>query len=1397
MSVGHSHFVRFPTLILILILLLLVGCQQLGSQDAVPTPTSKKPGTSPKHQPDIAQAESPVLSALEESVSLRFKHIPPDQGLSQSVVQDIIQDDQGFLWLGTQDGLNRFDGYEFKVFKSDPRSDNSLRGNLVSSLAKDSTGMIWIGTSDGGLNRYDPTTGTFQHFTHDPEDPNSLSENSVADLLVAEDGKLWIGTSNQGLNVLDPQTGEFSRYLHDSQDPSSLSSNVIFRLAQHPDGSIWIATTSGGLNRLNPDTGKFTRYSHDPEDPTSLGEDGVQSVHVDRTGTLWVGTYSAGLHRYDPSTDSFVRFPVDPQDQTSLASPSVSDIFEDSRGNLWVATNGGGLNVLDRKTQTFTRYLHNSFNPESLSGDYLMKVFEDRDKTLWLGMFGTGLDYYDPLSSQFVLARSIPGVENALNSSEIWSIFEDAQGNLYVGTQGGGLNHFDSHTSKWTSFESNLDQEGSLNGNIVYAIYQDESGLIWLGTDTGIEKYDPQSGQFTQYPNSFVFDIIEDAFGEMWFATALGLIRTPVDELEMFYEKNPGEIFPKTYTNDPGDPKSISGDIVLTVIEDSEQDIWVGTYNAGLSRFDRQTGTFTRFLHDDTDPGSLSANTVISIYQASDDTLWIGTTTGLNRYDAQSGTFKIYNQEDGLPSDTIYGILEDDTGNLWLSTNWGISRFDVKGKTFRNFNKTDGLQDSEFNQGAYFRGPSGLMYFGGLNGLNAFQPGSILELGTFPPVVLTGLKIFNKPVMVGEDSPLQRPLEVSQEIKLDHTDDFFEFTYAALYPAAPDEIEYAYQMDGLDQGWNEVGRRRFATYTNVPPGEYVFRVKSTNRDGVWSEEDNRLAVNIPPPFWQTVWFRLLVVLGAAALVVFWVWNRIRSIENQRRLLEVQVEQRTNDLQETMVELEHAKTRAEAANQAKSAFLANMSHEFRTPLNAILGFTQILRRDSRLVPDQKEDIAIINRSSEHLLGLINDVLDMSKIEAGHANLNRRTFDLHRMLMGLGEMFALRAEYKGIALEVEIGNQVPQYIIHDEGKLRQVLMNLLGNAVKFTEQGHIRLRTTPASPLSQNDPDKLWLSFSVEDTGIGIEPGEIEKIFNPFEQAQAGQTLHEGTGLGLSISQQFVRLMGGEISVSSQPGSGSIFSFILPVDPASTIDVQDITREHPVIGLKPGHSEFRILVVDDNEANRRLIKQLLSPLGFTVCEAENGQQAINLWDEWEPHLIFMDMRMPIMDGYAATRHIKSTTRGMATVIIALTASALEEDRVVILSEGCDDYIRKPFQEKEVFDALTRHLGVQFIYADEPSQATGETIESKLQVGQSVIIDQRLVERLALINPDLLENLSRAAVLGDLTQIDLFIEQIRQVDPETGVELAGLANIFNHEQILFLVHDAKEMAKRSDEL
>ncbi len=1193
------------------------------------------------------------------------------------------------MWFGAQDGLNRYDGYEFKVYKNDPDNPGSLSVNFINVIYEDSSGVLWVGTRGGGLNQFDRESDRFTHFMADSENKQSLGSNFINAIFEDSDGHLWIGTSGGGLNRFDRETQEFVKYLNDPDDPQSISGDSISTILEDKQGYLWVGTNSSGLNRFDRTTELFTTFKNDPDDPNSLSGEGVSEMLVDRFGKLWIATGGGGLNKIDPQTGNFIHYRHEPENSNSLSFNDISSLYEDRNGFIWIGTDGAGLDVFDQTKGQFFHLQLDPNNPRSLSENHVLSIFEDQSGVLWFGTFGGGLSKFDPTNYKFFTYQNDPEDLNSLNDNGIWSIYEDREGILWIGTNNGGLNRFDRETGNWRHFMNDPEDPNSLSVNTVFSILEDHEGNFWIGTfGGGLNKLDRETDKFTRFDSeSRVMTMYEDQAGNFWvgfFGGGLGLL-----------DRKTGEI--TYYQNEEGNDKSLSDDFITDIQEDRDGQLWVGTAAMGLNRFDPETKVVTRYQSDPSERGTLSNNAIMSIHLSQDGVLWVGTFGGgLNKYNPSSDTFIAYREKDGLPNDSIYGILEDDDGNLWMSTNFGLSKFNPTTETFKNYDTSDGLQSNEFNQNAYYQSPGGEMFFGGILGLNTFIPDEIIDNRFRPPVVITDFKLFNETVEIGEESPLEKSIEETDNITLTYQDNFFSFGYAALHFSSPEENEYAYIMEGFDKDWNLVDGKRFADYTNVPPGDYTFRVVGTNRDGLWNPIGVSLNISIIPPFWQTLWFRILAAVTIVGSVATVFRLRVRSSERQRQQLRAQVDDRTRELKEAMVELKHSKEAAEAANRAKSVFLANMSHEFRTPLNAILGFSQLMIRSetikselgTNLTDDQRENLEVIVRSGEHLLGLINDVLEMSKIEAGRATLNEYSFDLHRMLEGLEEMFCYRAEEKGLSLTVTRAPVVPQYVKADEGKIRQVLMNLLGNAIKFTQMGQIELRVRYTNGLgggaekSGDGKRSPTLAFEVEDSGPGIALEDQELIFDPFVQSAAGKQDQEGTGLGLTISEQFANLMNGDLTVESEFGQGSTFTFTVPVTTLDAIELRSAQTTRRVVGIEEDQPTFRLLVVDDKEVNRQLMVKFLEPYNFEVREAINGLEAVEIWEEWEPHLIWMDMRMPVMDGYEATRTIKGTTRGHATVIIALTASALEEDRVVILSEGCDAYIRKPFRQEEIY-------------------------------------------------------------------------------------------------------------------
>ncbi|MBN1933706.1 MAG: response regulator [Anaerolineae bacterium] len=1245
--------------------------------------------------------------------AIRFTHLDIDDGLSNNSVRSIAQDRWGFMWFGTWNGLNRYDGYMFNVYKHDPDDANSLSDNLVTAICEDKTGALWLGTGAGELNRFDPRVETFAHYRHRSDDANSFCGSFILSLCLDPSGHLWIGTLENGVDRFDPRTGTFTHYQADADNPYSLPRGAIYALAAASDGTIW-AGTGGGLCKLDPVTGHVIRYCHDPQNPHSLNNNEVYSLLVDCEGALWAGARH-GVSRFDMQTGQCTRY-----DDTQFAGYGFKDnhircICQDSLGYFWFGS-GNGLYQLDYVSGQLVWHRYSLADTNGLSARLVRVVYEDRSGLIWLGLYEGGLNTFTCQPSPFRdYAHDIQN-PHSLADRQVSALCQAQDGVLWVGTSSGVLDKLDVETGQFTHYR--FVDETVLNS--IGALDRDSSGRLWFGgsRNLGVFCFDPLTKQIDRYqhdPNDAhslndndVFSVYQDNDGILWIGTNRGLNR--FDPARQHFD---------VFALYPDNPSSTDNNI-RAIYQDNDGMLWLGSWYGGLSRFDPHTSQFRHYRHYADDPVSLANNAVQCIYQDTRERLWIGTSGGLCRFEPRTDTFTTYLTRDGLLSDTIGGILEDESGHLWLSTTYGLSKFDPQTEIFRNYDVNDGLLSNEFVGAAFCKGQDGALFFGNVKGLVVFYPEQVQDHPYVPPVVLTDLLLFNKSVPIGPDSPLKEALWATQTITLGPDDYVFAFEFAALSYIAPGRNCYRYKLEGFDQGWNEASsKRRFAGYSNLAAGEYLFRVVGSNHDGVWNEQGVSLKVIVTQPLWQ--------------------------------------------------KLQAEKEAAEAANRAKSQFLANMSHELRTPLSAILGFTELMLHDEMLTTRQRENLEIIDRGGEHLLALINDVLDLSKIEAGKVELDVEVFDLHEMLLGLGEMFSLRAEQKGLTMVFDLASDVPQYVYADAGKLRQVLINLLGNAVKFTQQGSVTMNVKQGELRSDS---QIRLVFEIQDTGVGIAPEELDKIFDAFVQTESGRRSGQGTGLGLPISREYVRLMGGELIVQSQVGQGSTFHFDLPVEVIAEDQTHLAQPTRRAVGIAPGQASpdggpYRLLVVDDDEAGRRLLVELLAPLGFALQQACNGREAVDIWRAWRPHLIWMDANMPVLDGLSAVREIESDRDAWKSIIILVTASAFEEEREHILAMGGDDFIRKPFRETQILDTLTRHLGMRFVYKEDKVRESGQFDPALLR---DVPDEWRSAMR-------------RATVVGDVRQMLDLLEQLRQQggEPELVDGLTQRVYGFAHEQIL----------------
>lgn len=832
---------------------------------------------------------------------LKFDRISVEDGLSQSSVLCMIQDHKGFMWFGTLEGLNKFDGYNFTIFKSDLDDPSSISSNYIYSIYEDNSGVIWVGTNEG-LNRFDRETEQFSNYKYNPGDNNCISDNSVLCIYGDVNGILWIGTKKGGLNRFDPNTGIFKHFLKDQGNANSLSNNAVNTVILGSNGKLWIGTDDG-LNEFDPETESFASYNYIPKNPFGLKENRILSLNKDKTGILWLGTFSLGLGRFDPESGKFTYFRSDMLDSTTIESSTIRVVFEDKEGSLWVGTSNG-LEEFDREKGHFNHYKHDGIDSKSISHNNISSIYQDISGILWVGTYA-GLNKAD---RKKVMFQHFNQTSSGLNNNMVYSIFEDEHGTLWIGTYGGGLNRFDKESI--THFKNNPEDPTSLSLDRIFSIHGDNEGTLWIGTSgRGLDKFDYDNGEFKHFmpnpndPKSIsgysVFSICEENSNTFWIGTGKGLNKFNVEEEEFSH-----------YLHNKNDSNSISDDLVYAVHLDRSGTLWVGT-NDGLNRFVSEKEQFVRYRNNEDNPNTISDNSVSSIYEDMSGRLWIGTYSGgLNMLDKQRNYFKRYGEKEGLPSTSINGIVEDKNNHLWISTNKGLSRLNPETGEVRNYGVENGLQSLEFSGGAYFKNKEGEIYFGGINGFNVFHPDSIKDNTYSPPVVITCFRLFNQLVPIQYDENEKGEFTTSahiselDEIVLSYKENFFSFEFSALHYSSPEKIMYAYMMEGFNDDWVYTdSKNRIATYTNLNPGEYSFIVESSNCDGIWNGERASIKIIITPPFWKTWYaYTLFSVIFITSTLGFFYW-RTYLLRKRKEELQKEVKRQIKKLKNTNKKLE--------------------------------------------------------------------------------------------------------------------------------------------------------------------------------------------------------------------------------------------------------------------------------------------------------------------------------------------------------------------------------------------------------------------------------------------------------------------------------------------------------------
>lgn len=825
-------------------------------------PTFHRPGSRPRGWLlAVLLVVSAGLTPAQESIP--FSHLSVRDGLSQGSVNCIFQDSHGFMWFGTQDGLNRYDGYRLVVYKNDPDDSTTIGDKFIVSIAEDSAGVLWVGTlnTPDVLHRFDRAAETFTRVPRDSVDLSAARSGAAFPTYTDPQGFRWTGPGlRQGLVRTDTRTGKSTVFRHDPADPASLSDDRVYSVVADRAGTIWVGTR-GGLDRFEPRTESFTHFRHDPLAPGSLADNFVWPLLVDAAGNLWVGTFQGGLHRFDPVTGTFAHFRHDESNPRSLAGDRVLSLFQDASGMIWVGLGDDGVDRFHPGLLNFSHYQHNPSDPRSLADNAVQSILVDRTGIVWVGT-RSGLNRWDRRRGDFRLFRNDPSNRASLGGNQVLTMLEDRAGRFWIGLTGDGLDRFDRSTGTFRHHRHDPADPASLPDNRVYALAEDRLGNIWVGTyGGGLSRLDPSTGRFT------------------------------------------------TWRHDPENPDGLAAPGVWALLADSRGELWVGTLGGGLDRFDPDSGRFVHHVHDDADPASISDNIIVTLLEDRKGRLWAGTTGGLNLYDRATGTFRSWHERDGLANEVIFGILEDDKGMLWMSTNKGISRFDPETGEFRNFDESDGLQGDEFNQFAFARDPrSGELFFGGPNGLNVFDPARIRTNDYVPPVVFSGFTRYNSDDEEGKPI-VEKGIDVAPAVTLSYKDNVATFEFSALSYFNTARNLYAYRLEGYNESWIQLGSERRATFTNLDGGDYVLHVRGSNSDGVWNEAGASLAITVTPPWWKTRW-----AYGSYALIFLGLLYVARRIEMDQREQKQRI--RESELRAKAAEAEKRALEAENARQMK-------------------------------------------------------------------------------------------------------------------------------------------------------------------------------------------------------------------------------------------------------------------------------------------------------------------------------------------------------------------------------------------------------------------------------------------------------------------------------------------------
>lgn len=1180
-----------------------------------------------------------LVSLCSKGQQILFRNYAVGDGLPSSTVRAIAQDDQGYMWFGTKNGLSRFDGYQFKTFQFKKNDRASLGNNFIHCITRYDTTHLWIGT-ENGVYILDLEKEVFTHF-------EPAGGKTIFDILKDRSGMMWVASRLDGLYKYDPFK---NTTLHFSADgtSSSISANEITRLAQDNDGTIWIGTFGSGIDLYHPATKTFTNIH---SGKTGLGNDFINSLYRGIDGVMWVGTMNGGLCKWQKEQQVFKTYQSG--GPNAIKDNIVRAVCQVSPGKLYVGTEKG-LNVLDLATDKFTAYTNQGNDPFSISDNAIYSIFPDKGGTMWIGTFFGGVSYFNEKSALFELYYPT-GEANSLSGRAVSCFLEDSPGKFWVGTEDGGLQYFNAVTKTFRRYPFSPGQQ-KLSYHNIHSLVRDKRGNIWIGIFAGgLNVYDPRTGTikyFSRQPGNShslnsnnVFCIYEDNEGVIWVGTDNGLNRW--DEA--------GNSFARISREE------IENTIIYDVYEDTTQTLWFATYNNGLITYNKKNQQWGRVTADDKN-NPLASNKLICLHDDHNGGLWIGSDGGgLQKYSYKTKQVKVYNDTDGINANVIYGIQQDDKGAIWVTSNNGIYSIDPATEKVKHFTRQDNLQGRQFNYKALYKASDGKLFAGGIRGFNAFYPDRLPAAAAGVRVSFTNFQLFNKDVALSESGgPLTKQINYTGRLVLAHDQSVMSFEFAALNFSAPEKISYAYKMEGFDPDWNYVGDQRKATYTNLSPGTYTFKVKATADESNWHVPESAMVLVIRPPFYKTAWAYLIYLLLAFAVS----YGLFKYSSNYIR-------------RQNQIKIERLKNKEEQEFYArKIEFFTVMAHEIRTPLSLIIAPLEKLLAINKWHNEEKEQLTIMDENAERLMDLVNQLLDFRRIESDAYEIKKEEVEVVSLVQSIYSRFSSLPYQKNI--EFTMTTKINKFHLPaDPEVLNKILSNLLINAFKFARtKVNMTIFEAP-----KTDPGESRLCISVEDDGIGIPDADLKNIFKKFfTTARGSHSYHNlgGSGIGLALAGSLAEKHGGKLLVESKEGTKTIFTLevlfaenkiVPPGKPANAFE-EESTADKTVI-----------LVVEDDTAIQTFIAKSFHADGYGVIKASNGKEAMQQIEANAVDLVISDVMMPEMDGLELCRLVKTNVLYSHIPLVLLTAKGNSEAEIKGIETGADAYILKPFKWKHI--------------------------------------------------------------------------------------------------------------------